>query len=253
MELIPRDVWGLIFEHLRVKDCVTLAHVHMHTMRAYMYWLRYRECDIDNRELEYIPTNMVALHLYNASIDKMNEYFQHACMVGIVHIAKWLLPRVDPTNKEDSAMESAVVGGHVDIVRLLANDPRIDVCNWNNDAIERAVEYGSVEICKILIRAGADPSCNDSYSFRTACDENHYKVAKLLLKDSRVNPTARNNAAFRCAVGNNNVKMVKMLMEVPPVSNSIDVNEYLGDYHAPVSSDIKCLLENHSSYIDPYY
>ncbi len=84
------------------------------------------------------------------------------------------------------ALINALIGGHLEVVKLLLADKRVDPSADNNEVIRLLHKYGSYEVVKLLLaNEKVDPSVNDNFAIRAASSSNHPKVVKLLLEDDR--------------------------------------------------------------------
>jgi hypothetical protein len=89
-----------------------------------------------------------------------------------------------------SALTHAVVGGHLEIVRLLLSDDRIDPSANNNDALYRS------------------------------CFDDRIDIVKALLEDDRVNPFYANGNAIRIAIDKKHMDIVELIMRNRKPSDS---------------------------------
>ena len=95
--------------------------------------------------------------------------------------------------------------------------------NW---AIRWACEYGHTEVVKLLLGdERVDPADYDNYAVRWASEKGHIEVVKLLLKDKRVDPSDDNNRAVGWACENGHAEIVKLLLEDERVDPA-DRNSY---------------------------
>lgn len=133
---------------------------------------------------------------------KNNEAIQWAASKGHLAVVERLLqdPRVDPSSDENLGFREAVQRGHVEIVERLLKDPRVDPSALNNTPIRDASSRGYLAIVdKLLEDPRVNPSAEDNFAIRLAASYGHLAVVDRLLQDERVDPTARDNAAIRSA------------------------------------------------------
>ncbi|PRP86042.1 LMBR1-like region-containing protein [Planoprotostelium fungivorum] len=103
--------------------------------------------------------------------------------------------RVDPSARENQAIECAVYEGCNEILQLLLSDPRlllsasrVNPSLADNNTIRKAAEVGLSDIVQLLL--------NNPRATRYAAFGGHTEIVQLLLSDSRVDPSARDNEAI---------------------------------------------------------
>ncbi len=94
------------------------------------------------------------------------------------------LPEIGDFNE---SLQSAVIHGQTDIVRLLLSDDRVDPSIYDNMALLQAVRKGHAEIVKLLLLdKRVDPSVYDNVALEEAVLRRQTETAKLLLLDKSV-------------------------------------------------------------------
>src|SRR5690242_3602714 len=68
-------------------------------------------------------------------------------------------------------------------------------------------------VSTILKDKRVDPSADDNYALRIACQEGFHKIVKLLLRHPNVDPTVRGNICINFASANGHWKVVRLLMQ----------------------------------------
>jgi hypothetical protein len=132
---------------------------------------------------------------------------------------------VDPTAKDNYAIQYASENGHLEVVKLLLEQPGVDPSADDNHAIRWASQKGHLEVVKLLLeQPGVDPSAEDNYAIQWASENGHLEVVKLLLKQPGVDPSADNNSAIRYASAKGHLEVVKLLLEQPGVDPSAEDN-----------------------------
>ena len=77
------------------------------------------------------------------------------------------------------------------VARLLFEDPRVDPSARNNKAIQWASGQGHDAVVQLLLAdARVDPSAQNNFAIRWASGQGHDAVVRLLLADPRVDPSA---------------------------------------------------------------
>lgn len=157
------------------------------------------------------------------------------------------------------AIFDAVVHERLDILRLLLADTRFDPNIWDSAPLRHSVKYGLVACTRALLEdervtrvfpvrfvieeaifsdqpetlyavlnhTHFDPSCDDNYLIRCACDANRTNVVRALLRDSRVNPTMDNNICLRQAACRGNAEILRALLSDPRVDPGDNDNDAL--------------------------
>jgi len=164
-------------------------------------------------------TEIVRLMLSNGKF-AYNSAFQDACFFGHEEIARMLIERgVDPSAQNNSAIESAIEGYNMNIVRLLADVlPEKDL----NNALCFACGSGHMEIVRLLLdlppERGVNPAANENAALRIACDVGRTEIVRLLLNlplEKGVDPAALENTAIRQACTNGHIGVVRLLLDLP--------------------------------------
>ncbi|KAJ7269766.1 ankyrin repeat-containing domain protein [Mycena rebaudengoi] len=130
------------------------------------------------------------------------------------------------------ALQSAVIGGHVVMVRLLLEKgANIDL---NDDehatALHIASRKGHVEIVRLLLERGAGVNIYDSQdetALYMAAEAGHVEVVRLLLeRGADVNARAeQTSSALQAAASSGNIEVVRLLLE-----KGADINAQGGRY-----------------------
>jgi ankyrin repeat protein len=137
-----------------------------------------------------------------------------ASLYGRAEVVKYLLTlkNVDPT--QSYAIEDAIAGQHINIIKILKKDGRI---HFDDYLLVYAAETGNVEIIKILISYGLNPSSDSIIANNApliiAVKGNHIEAVKYLLTVSKVDPASNNNLAIRTASDFGFSKIVELLLE----------------------------------------
>lgn len=122
--------------------------------------------------------------------------------------------RVDPSARDNNAIQLAAYNGHVAVVERLLQDERVDPSADNNDAVRLAAVYGHLAVVERLLQdARVDPLADDNYAVRLSAQNGHLAVVDRLLQDKRVDPSACNNYAVRWASYNGHLAVVDRLLE----------------------------------------
>jgi ankyrin repeat protein len=96
----------------------------------------------------------------------------------------------------------------------MEQDPRVDPSNRNNLAIQVASRYGHLAAVTLLLQdTRVNPSANDNWAIRYASQNGHLEVVTLLLQDPRVDPSANNNIAIRLASYYGHPSVSKILLQ----------------------------------------
>jgi len=75
------------------------------------------------------------------------------------------------------------------------------------------IRNNDIDSIKSLLKDGWDPSVDDNFAIKSACDKGHLEIVKLLLQDERVDPSAGGNSALRWASNYGYIKIVKLLLQ----------------------------------------
>ncbi|KAJ3276829.1 hypothetical protein HDV01_002884 [Terramyces sp. JEL0728] len=174
--------------------------------------------------------DIVEILLFKTTLDpsvRNNLAIQHACENGHFGIVKLLLtdPRVDPNDADGLGLSYAAERGYLDICKLLLQDERVDPSGNQNSAVCYASRNGHCDIVKLLLQDDrVDPAAHQNYSIIRASEFGHLDIIKLLLLDGRVDPTAERESALKCAVINSHIEIVKLLLKDGRVNSKIDNN-----------------------------
>ena len=110
-----------------------------------------------------------------------------------------------------------------ELKRLL--DKGVDPSAYNNTAIRSASENGHLEIVKLLLTdKRVDPSDGSNYAIIYASLHGHLEVVKLLLTDKRVDPSDANNIAIIYASQYGHLEIVKLLLTDKRVDPNYNYN-----------------------------
>ena len=113
----------------------------------------------------------------NVVMDK----FVFACGSGDITTVETLLPSVDPSARNNWAIQVASCYGHIEIVRLLLEDPRVDPSACSNYAIRWASENGYLEVVRLLLTdSRVDPSALENMAIIWAKETGHTEIVDLL-------------------------------------------------------------------------
>ena len=157
-----------------------------------------------------------------------NLAIQFASENGHLEIVKLLLQdkRVDPSARDNYAISWASYSGHLEVVKLLLQDKRVDPSAKGNWAIRWASQNGHLEVVKLLLQhSKVDPSARDNYAIKWASDNGHHEVVKHLLQHSKVDPSADDNWAIRWASRKGHPEVVKLLLQHPKVQETLSDEE----------------------------
>jgi len=124
----------------------------------------------------------------------------------------------------------------------------IDLDNYLVFIDECGQTYPNITTIKKLIKnKNVDPTLDNNYAIRTACERNNDAVVKLLLKYPNINPAANGNEAIQTATRYGHTKIVKLLLDSKLVDASVDNNWSLRTAHAFKYTNIMKLLLNEKS------
>ncbi len=141
--------------------------------------------------------------------------------------------RVDPSTRNNEAIQVASFKGHIEIVKKLLADKRVDPSDDNNKAIIFASVNGKPEIVKLLLANQlVDPSANNNEAIRRASREGNIEVVKLLLTDKRVDPSADDNEAIWLVFSHGNTEIVELLLGSDKIALRVKTR-MLKDYELP--------------------
>lgn len=118
----------------------------------------------------------------------MEELFRAANCGDLSTINRLIESGLDPSIKNNHAIQIAAYSNHVEIVNRLLFDKRVDPSVDNNSLIMLASHYGNLSTIEILL---LDPRV-DVCTHRDACVEvaankKHWDIAEKLLSDPRAN------------------------------------------------------------------
>ena len=153
----------------------------------------------------------IETQLVNNSKGLQQQFFDAVEANDIAVVQQLLLdPAVDPSAKNNFAIEHAAALGYVELVKLLLADIRIDPTDNDNRTLYLAAHNGHTAVIKVLL---ADHRIDPSNSeLGIAAANGHVAVVKLLLADDRIDPTTRNNSIVRWAADFNRIEVVKLLL-----------------------------------------
>lgn len=143
-----------------------------------------------------------SLPFFCASISKQQR-FNDAIDQQNWPLVQKLLGRtgVDPSARNDLALNIAILFNQTAIFRHLIADYRVDGSANNNAAIQYAVvnqDFASVD--RLLRDARVDPSANHNFPIRHACESGNVQIVRRLLRDPRVDPAVDDNYPLRISV-----------------------------------------------------
>ena len=100
-------------------------------------------------------------------------------------------------------------------------------------ALVYAVEVGNARVLQILLEHGIDPSAQDNFAIKSASEEGHTDVVRLLVGQNNINPSANDNYAIRVASQEGHTDIVRLLLEQDEVDPSADAHltMLLSDHH----------------------
>lgn len=112
----------------------------------------------------------------------------------------------------------------VENVKSILKDKNLDPSEENNWSIKIACQYGYIDIVKLLLAdKRIDPSNDNNWSIILAAQHDHIEIVKLLLNDKRVDPSDNENLAISLAKGNDEI--VHLLWKDKRVKNTLDFDD----------------------------
>ena len=115
-------------------------------------------------------------------------------------------------NDLSNMLISAAIEGNIELINVLMLSA-VDPSEKNNKALEKASEYGHLQIIERLLQdSRVDPNDNNNDAIIKASRGGHLAVVERLLNDSRVNPGDANNAAIILASQNGYLPVVERLL-----------------------------------------
>lgn len=115
---------------------------------------------------------------------------------------------------------------NLDQLRSLLDRGMDPTCN-DNYPLRRACETGQLAVIELLLSCpGIHPQVCNNCPIRMACREGHVEVVKFLLSRG-ADPTAKHNFALRMASRNGHVEVVKLLLQIKDVDPADKDNESL--------------------------
>lgn len=88
----------------------------------------------------------------------------------------------------------AIINDDLNVFKTLLNDKKVDPADKDNSALETASYYGRLNIIKLLIKDNrVNPATNNNSALYTALRWEYFEVVKLFLKDERVKDLLINN------------------------------------------------------------
>ena len=98
----------------------------------------------------------------------------------------------------------------------------------NNILLARSAAYGKFKQFKNLLEnEKVDPTYNDNYPIRMACQGGSIKIVKLLLAIPEVDPSDCDNYAILMASKNRNHKIISLLLDDKRVIEKLKYNKLL--------------------------
>lgn len=177
-------------------------------------------------------SNIVELLLEDENID-YKEIFFSMCRRGYLEIVKNLIHG----NKID------LYSQHHYYIAILGEN--CYMATLGERGINISSEKGHDNIVKLLLDYGIDPRTNNNHAIRWASRNGYPKVVALLLADSRADPSAQDNYAIRMACQYNpndgQYQTIKLLLADPRVDSSAQ-NNYAINYCAKFKSYDVCEL-----------
>jgi ankyrin repeat protein len=137
---------------------------------------------------------------------------------GQVAVVEMLLrdPRIDPSDKENTAVIHAARNGHAAVVELLLRDPRVDPSDKENTAVIGAAAYGHSAVVELLLRdPRVDPSAKNNRALWSAATIGYVAVVALLLRDSRIDWADVGEYILMEATSKGNLGIVELLLRDP--------------------------------------
>ncbi len=136
-------------------------------------------------------------------MNKPEQEFLDACKSGNVQLVRQYLSRgANPRMSDDLALLCAVIGGNLELVKLL-----LEECELNPDALDgapirHAAAKGAIEIIHALVVSGADVRTRGSQSLNWAAIHGHTEVMKYLMESGACKETLTDKTiAAACARG----------------------------------------------------
>ncbi|MCJ1265803.1 hypothetical protein MMC22_005684 [Lobaria immixta] len=130
--------------------------------------------------------------------------------------------------KEETALHSAVLRGHLEIVKLLlAAGADVNIQNsWGETALHQTVGKGNLEIVQLLLTAEANVNIQASIkttSLDQAMLDDQREISKLLLgSSSDINMDSGNAIDLECAVNKGHLEIVELFLTVGADINAQD-------------------------------
>lgn len=161
----------------------------------------------------------------------LEEAFCSAVLNGHVKIVKWILTKADMniSAKDDYAFRWAIFKGHNEIVELLLS-LKADIYK---SAFVNACRFGQFEAAKAIQTRfpDIDISANEEEAFRKACINGHWEIARWLHSEKAdLNISAKREWAFRYACSNGHYDIAEWLLSLnADILKNIDVEKDLDE------------------------
>ncbi len=113
------------------------------------------------------------------------------------------------------AIKVLLSNGRTEVVKLLLADPRVDPSAKDNEAIQLASEYGYAESVKLLLAdPRSDPSAKDNEAIKLASKKGHIEVVKLLLGSDKINLQVKTQVLKDYDLPSLNISYLKVLRRI---------------------------------------
>ncbi|KNC75331.1 hypothetical protein SARC_12146 [Sphaeroforma arctica JP610] len=226
----------------RNSDALVQAAIHGHTAVVHTMCADHR---IDPTAFRCLPLIMACRHGnmsvvrilmthsgVRARLAESDSYVTRAlceaARTGQLPVVRMLLvdPLVNPAACDNAALQNAICGNSVTVVRKLLTDTRVDPSIPVNGAYLGG-HTRTRDMTTVLVQA---------------CSAGNPNTVRLLLSDPRIDPTVFENRALVVAVMNDNVCIVRMLLGVPEIDPFAHESKVLVAAIAKRSSDVVEIL-----------
>lgn len=153
------------------------------------------------------------------------------CQTGHLPCIMRLLaePKVDPSVDNQFCFRIACERGHLEVINVLLRDTRVVPVS---STFGRVCVLGYTQIIRrLLLDNRIDPSFNDSFSIKAACENGHDEIVQLLLEDDRMDerskradPAAIKNSPIELAAMGGHIKCVQLLLQDPRIRSGEKYN-----------------------------
>jgi hypothetical protein len=120
----------------------------------------------------------------------------------------------------DKILQYAAIGGHLDIVHLLA-DNGANIHANDDAAFRKAAGHGHLEVVQYLVKRGANISEYNNMAFQWAVENGHIDVAAYLLNQG-ADVHANRDYALRISARNGNLNLVAFLIDKGAIIDASD-------------------------------